>query len=51
MLYVFVGDDDNNVQLFKTDGTNQGTMKVRLCYLFSSARIYPPIVTNNLLYR
>lgn len=37
MLYMFVGDDENNVQLFKTDGTNIGTMKVRLCYLFSGA--------------
>ena len=33
MLYMFVGDDENNVQLFKTDGTNMGTMKVRLVYL------------------
>lgn len=41
MLYMFVGDDENNVQLFKTDGTNQGTMKVRLCCLFlCSARVY-----------
>ena len=34
MLYMFVGDDENNVQLFKTDGTNQGTMKVRCCLRF-----------------
>lgn len=35
MLYMFVGDDENNVQLFKTDGTNKGTMKVSfVCVCF-----------------